>query len=125
MGLKLKPVARKNPQKPTEPPKYYLNVISQGKVNLDDICKRVAHASTLSRGDLYNAVLGVVDEILFNMDEGNIVEVGKLGTFRQTVESKGVATLEEVSTHQVTKVNIRFRPGSELVGTAKNVKMSL
>jgi predicted histone-like DNA-binding protein len=125
MSLKLKPVSRKNPLKPTAPPLFYLNAVSKGKVNLDDICKRVAHASTLSRGDLFNAILSIVDEMIFDLNDGKIVELGKLGTFRMTVNSTGVPELTKVSSNQVTKVNIRFRPSSELTGTVKNLQMEM
>lgn len=125
MGLKVKPVSRKNPLKPNDPPLFYLNAVSKGKVTLDDICKRVAHASTLSRGDLYNAILGVVDEMIFDLTDGKIVELGKLGTFRMTVNSTGVPELTKVSSNQVIKVNIRYRPGSELTGTVKNLDMEM
>jgi predicted histone-like DNA-binding protein len=125
MSLKLKPVSRKNPLKPNDPPLFYLNAVSKGKVNLDDICKRVAHASTLSRGDLFNAILSVVDEMIFELNDGKIVELGKLGTFRMTVNSKGVPEITKVATNQVTKVNIRYRPGSELTGTVKNLQLEM
>jgi predicted histone-like DNA-binding protein len=121
----LKPVSRKNPLKPTDPPLFYLNAVNQGKVTLDDICKRIAHASTLSRGDLYNAIMGVVDEIMFDLNDGKIVELGKLGTFRMTVNSTGVPELTKVSSNQVIRVNIRFRPGSELTSVVKNLKMEM
>jgi predicted histone-like DNA-binding protein len=125
MSLKLKPVSRKNPLKPENPPLFYLNAVSQGKVNIDDICKRIAHASTLSRGDLYNAILGVVDEVIFDLNDGKIVELGKLGTLRMTVNSTGVPELTKISSNQVTKVNIRFRPGSELTSVVKNLKLEM
>ena len=125
MSLKLKPVSRKNPLKPADPPLFFLNAISKGKVDLDEICKRVAHASTLSRGDLYNAILSVVDEVMFCLNDGKIVELGKLGTFRMTVNSTGVPELTKVSSFQVTKVNIRYRPGSELTGVLKNLSLEM
>lgn len=125
MSLKVKPVSRKNPLKPNDPPLFYLNAVSKGKVNLDEICKRVAHASTLSRGDLYNAIISVVDEVMFDLNDGKIVELGKLGTLRMTVNSTGVPELTKVSSSQVTKVNIRYRPGSELTGVVKNLQVEM
>ncbi len=124
MSLSFRPVSRKNPLDPAAAPKYYASAISSGRVDLDTISKRIANSSTMSRGDISGVILTLVDEVLFQLAEGKIVELGKLGTLRLTVNSEGVETAEKVNAAQVKKVNIRFKPGSDLTGMVKNLKMT-
>ena len=52
MALKIKTVARKNPQDPEAPQKYYAQAISSGKVDLEGLCERISQNSTLSEGEI-------------------------------------------------------------------------
>ncbi len=123
MSLKIKTVARKNPLDQAAPPKYYASAISSGKVDLEGLCDRISQNSTLSHGEIFNTVISLVEEINFQLDEGKIVEVGKLGTFRLTVNSDGVATAEEVSANLVKKVNVRYRAGSDISTKVNSIKL--
>ena len=55
---------------------------------------------------LYQAQKVIAAKLL----DGHTVELGELGSFRLTVNSKGVEREADVTAQNVTKVNIRFTP---------------
>ena len=48
MAIKIKAVQRKNPQKPTEPAKWYPQAIGDGETNLNDLAAYASAVSTRS-----------------------------------------------------------------------------
>ena len=123
MALKIKSVQRKNPQDPSSPGLWYANAISSGKVGIDELAEGIVLASTMSRADIYGVIVALVDEVVTQLADGKIVEIGKLGTLRMTVSSEGVETEDKVSTSQVKKINVRYRAGSDISSKVKTIKV--
>ena len=73
MAVQFKMVPKKNMQ--TSPPevKYYPCAVSQGKVDLDDLARRVAMQSTMSVADCYGVIVGLAKVIAEELTDGNIV----------------------------------------------------
>lgn len=117
MSIKFNVVTKKNPQDPEAPPKYYPQVKSRGKVTLRQLANRIADISTVSSVDtmaMLEALLKIIPEELGN---GNIVQLGDLGSFGLRIKSTGSETPEEVTASNITNVLPAFRPGKQFKGT--------
>lgn len=123
MSLKIKAVSRKNPQDPTAPPAWYANAVSSGKVGIDELAEGIANASTMSRADIYGVIVALVDEVVTRLADGKLVEMGKLGTLRMTVNSEGTDAESKVSASLVKKINVRYRAGSDIKTKVQSIKL--
>lgn len=113
MSVKYNVVARNNPRNPEAPPKYYPSVVSSGREGIRDIANRIAEISTVSSVDTMAALeslLMVLPRILAN---GNIVDLGDLGSFWLRVKTEGAENEADVTARNITSVQMQFRPGKE------------
>jgi len=86
------------------------------------LSKRIAQVSTVSPGDTAAVIETLLDIVPQLLEEGNIVELGALGSFRLAIKTAGSATEAEVSSHNITKVTPRFVPSRELKEAVANTK---
>ena len=111
MTVKFNIVPKKDPRNLEAPPKYYPTVVSQGHADLRAIAKRITGMSTVSSVDTMAVLEAFLTVIPQELAEGNIVELGELGSFRLTVLASGEARPEEVSKRNIKEVKVRFKPG--------------
>lgn len=109
--MKLVTVKKKNPIKPDDPQKYYMQATVTGEVTFETIARRIAKNTMAGRGDVLGVLASLVDEIMESLEEGNTVRMGDLGCMRVSVSSKGVETPEQANASNVKKARIVFVPG--------------
>jgi predicted histone-like DNA-binding protein len=114
MSIKVKAMARKNPQDLTAAPKFYAQVVSQGEVTLDQISAYIAQMSTVSKTDVYAVLMGLTEVIPQQLEDGRIVRSGNLGSFRVSLSSSPSDTIEAVTAANVEQLKLSFRPSQEL-----------
>lgn len=91
---------------------YYPQAIVQGKpVETETIAKDLAKISTVSNSDV-QAVLGDISGVMHTrMAQGKSVHIKGLGYFRYTLDTKGVASLDDFDFQkQVKAVRMEFIP---------------
>ena len=110
--MRIKLQKKKNPQKRTEE-KYYANPVNLGKKSLHDIAHDIAGRSSLTRGDIENALSNFMDCLPHYLRDGFSVQLGEFGTMRLTLSSEGAATEKAFKTETI-KPRITFTPGVEL-----------
>ena len=110
--MRIKLVARKNPQKKTEV-KLYANPVNLGKKSLHDIAHDIAGRSSLTRGDIENVLSNFMDCLPHYLRDGFSVQLGEFGTMRLTLSSEGAATEKAFKTETI-KPRVVFTPGIEL-----------
>lgn len=108
--MRLVTVKKKNPVKPSDPEKYYMQATVTGEVTFETIARRIAKNTMAGRGDVLGVIASLVDEIIESLEEGNTVRMGDLGCMRVSVSSKGVDDPEKASAANVKKARIVFRP---------------
>lgn len=113
MAIRLRKVARKNPQKPGEV-KYYLSQLKKGTIELDEAAKEIAVDEDMSEGNVHITLIGLTRHLPRYIKGGNSIRLGGFGSFHLTVQSEGKNTPEELSTHDVKHVKVVFVPGTEL-----------
>ncbi len=122
MSAKYNVVSRVNPRDLTAPRKFYPSYKSSGRITMRQLSKRIAQVSTVSPGDTAAVIETLLDIVPQLLEEGNIVELGALGTFRLAIKTEGSATEAEVSVNNITKVTPRFVPSRELKEAVANTK---
>ena len=93
--------------------KYYPRVIKTGgTVETFELASEVAERSSLTPGDMYNALNNLMPVMRRHLLNGCAVNLNGLGTFTIVSKSngKGVNTEEEVNASQITGLRIRFTP---------------
>ena len=110
--MKIKMVARKNPQKKSEV-KYYASPVNAGKKTLRDIAKDIAGRSSLTRGDIENVLTNFMECLPSYLRDDFRVQLGEFGTMRLTLSSEGAANEKSFKTETI-KPRVTFTPGVEL-----------
>jgi predicted histone-like DNA-binding protein len=113
MSVRYKVITRVNPQNPGAPKKYYPQVQSAGKVGIREMANDAAKMSTLSPIDIAAAVEAFLEIVPGKLADGKTVEMGDFGTFRLRVHTEGSDTAEEVTSRNITKTTMTFRPGKQ------------
>lgn len=114
MSIKIKSLARINPRDMAAPKKFYATAVNQGDLSLKNLSKQIALMSTVSRTDVYAVLMAFIEVVPAALEDGKIVRLGSLGTLRVVVSSESADTAEEVSSHSVKQLKLRYRPSAEL-----------
>ena len=122
MTVKYTVVARGNPQDPNAPKKYHVVAKSTGETTLPKLAERMAEISTLSSIDLTAALEALLTVIPKELAAGNIVRLGDFGSFSLRVRSEGAETEDGVSSRNITKRIIAFRPGKRFTSVVDDIE---
>jgi predicted histone-like DNA-binding protein len=122
MTVEYNVIARKNPQDLTAAPKYYASLASKGAYDLKDLIQRIVRETSLGRGDVTSVIETFVELVPEILGEGHIVKLGNMGSFQLYGSSEGSDTEAEVSSNNIKKVSMRFRPSKEITNKLKTFK---
>jgi predicted histone-like DNA-binding protein len=111
MSVKFNVVERGNPSNREAPKKFYPSIQSTGRVSQRKLVETAARETTLSTGDMMNALETILKIIPRELAEGNIVELGDFGNFWLRLETEGAEAAEQVTAGNITGVLVRFTPG--------------
>jgi len=96
------------------PQKFFATAVGDGRTDFKRLAKLISMHSTVSKADCLAVLSSMEENIIMELQEGRIVQMGDLGTFQVGVQSEGRETTEEVGANVVKKARLRFRPGLEL-----------
>lgn len=102
--------------------KFYASPVSNGEVSLNDLTKQIEKISTVSGADIRAVLYALVDVSISNLENGNIVRLGELGSLRPSFNSEGRDTEEEVNASVIKRSSVVFTPGSSIKDMLKTVK---
>ena len=119
MPIKFNVVSRINPQQRTDPPKFYANIIGDGKTTLQDLAKHASAISTVSKADILAVLESTFAKIADDIAEGKIVYVGEYFTLQAGGSSTGEAMAEDVTAANIKSVKAIFRPGKMIKDALK------
>lgn len=119
MPISFNVVPKKNPQKPNDPPKYYANIIGEGKTTLQDLAKYASTVSTVSKADILAVLESTFSKIADDVADGKIVYVGEYFTLQAGGSSEGKETADEVNASSIKSVRTLFRPGKMIKDALK------
>lgn len=114
MAIKYKVLPRKNPRDIAAPEKFYAAAIADGDVDLDRLAELISYQCTVTATDCYAVLHSLEHNIIGELGQGRIVKLGRLGNFQVGISSEGKDSLTEVSSANIVKSRILFRPGKNL-----------
>lgn len=118
-------VKKHNQVNPEAPPRYYPSVKSTGRVTMRNLAETIAAMSTVSSIDVYAVLEALTSLLPEELANGNIVELGDLGSFSIRARATGEPNRSDVSSKNITKLLPRFYPGkrfTEMLSKARFVK---
>ncbi len=105
---------------------YYATPKSQSKMSNDMVIERIVRETSLSEGDVKNALVSLSNAVCDALKMGMSVDLAELGNFRVVVPSKMMETKEEVTVKNALKnPKILFTPKQKMRDAAKSVELSV
>lgn len=121
----IKSLSRLNPQDLTAENKFYAKAISQGVIDFERLAYLVSNQCTVRESDCYAVLRALEHNIMDELKQGKVVQLGGLGNLQVGVSSKGEEMSENVSGNSVKKAHINFRPGAKLRDMLEIVKFKI
>ena len=107
--MKIQP--KKNPQDLLAPERYYLQAVKNGKCGLERLAYLISNQSTVREPDCLAVLQAFVHNMLDELAQGRVVQLGALGNFQVSVSSEPSDTPEEVNLSKIKRVSLNYRPG--------------
>lgn len=102
---------------------YYGKVITNGKKTFDEIARQSAKNTTLHPREAALAAELLLEGLCEEIKNGNIVDLGPLGTIYPAVSGKWMEDEEDLKLADMTpKVN--YRPSDDIEGAIKSASLS-
>lgn len=92
------------------PKKYYAKAQANGEITMDEIAEDISYATSLTDGDVLNALRALIQQINKNLAAGKIVRLENFGTFQFYVNHR--------------KINPYMQPAQVLPSHRKNLRYS-
>lgn len=93
---------------------YYGQIRSLKTLNFEKFCDMVALRSAAFTGDVRLVIEGIISVLEERLEEGDIVQMGRLGNFRMIAGSRGASSESDFNTSYFKSAKILFTPGSML-----------
>ena len=101
------------------PKKWYAKMQASGEVTMDEMAEDIAYATTLTDGDVLNAIRALLKQLNKHLAAGKIVRLENFGTFQLQLHSEGAETEEAFTTANITGATVQFRPGKQTQATTR------
>lgn len=98
----------------TAPKLYYAKAQATGEVTMDEMAEDIAYATSLTDGDVLNALRALIKQINKNLAAGKIVRLETFGSFQLQLCSTGAETEKKFTSNNITDATIQFRPGKPI-----------
>lgn len=122
--LEYRLVERGNPADQEAPKKLYARPVKNGTKTINSLSTDIADISSLSRGDINNVIINLVERIPKELLEGRSVSLGELGTLRISFSSEGVASENDFHTSKIKGLKVIFTPGKLIKEELKKAKFN-
>ena len=105
---------------------YYAQVKSQQKLTNKMLIERIVRETSLSEGDVKNALVSLSNVVCDALQLGMSVDLAELGSFRLVVPSKMMDSAAEVTVKDTLKTpKIVFTPKQKMRDAANKVELSI
>lgn len=105
---------------------YYAQVKSQQKLTNKMLVERIVRETSLSEGDVKNALISLSNVVCEALEMGMSVDLAELGNLHVSVPSKMMDTAAEVTVKDALKTpKIVFTPKQKMRDAANSVELSI
>jgi predicted histone-like DNA-binding protein len=123
MAIRIKSIQRRVvPGDAQSPQKFYASALTAGSTDFKKMSKRIANQCTVRPADCMAVLTALEENIITDLEDGVIVHMGDLGTLRVSISSGGRDTSDEVTSQDVKKARLLFRPGKGLSHMLKTLE---
>ncbi|WP_121666726.1 HU family DNA-binding protein [Mesonia aquimarina] len=112
--VQLTKVGKINPQDVEAPIRFYAHTKAVGLVDLERLAYLVSNQSTVREADCVAVLRALQHNIIDELRNGKVVQLGSLGNFQVGVRSLPSDLEEEVSVQNVKSAHMNFRPGKPI-----------
>ncbi|MDT0295760.1 HU family DNA-binding protein [Mesonia ostreae] len=112
--IKVKTIARKNPQDLQAPEQFYLHAVKDGVVDFERLAYLISNQSTVREADCLAVLNALQHNMMDELAQGRVVQLGSLGNFQVGIRCEGSSLPEEVNASKVRSAHINYRPGKRL-----------
>ena len=110
---------RRNPSNPSAAIKFYAQAQASGEKTLDDMSCGIEQLCTVTRPDIVAVLAALQISVIESLQNGEIVRLGDLGSFRLALKGKGTLTEKEFSSSLIKKTRIVFTPSKQITTQLK------
>ena len=105
---------------------YYAQPITQSKMSIETLKSRIERETSLTAGDVQNALTSMTHIICEALSEGRNVDLGELGSLRLVIPSKMMDNKEDVTVAKALKTpKIVFTPKQAMKDAANSVQLNI
>ena len=105
---------------------YYAYPKSQQKITTETVVNRIVRETSLSEGDVKNALISFSNVICDAMREGASIDLAELGSFRLSVSSKMMSSQDDVTVAKALNApKIIFTPKQKMRDAANAVELRI
>ena len=124
MAVLFTPVGKKSPTIAEAPMQYYPRAIQRGVIDLDELSQQISVSTTLTETDCQAVVYSLVNMVSKELEKGNIVRLGHLGSFQISVKGNASPSPEMVTVKNIKSASIIYRPGVRFKKLLASLKFS-
>ena len=99
---------------------FYAQVRSLKKLDFNKLCDLIAVRSTAFIGDVMLVIEGLLSVMEERLEEGDVIQMGRLGNFRMVAGSKGSSTEKDFNSSLFNRAHIVFYPGTMLMDIVRD-----
>ena len=110
MTIKVKALARKNPQNLKRSVRYYAGKVYQGETSLQSMINQISESTEYSNLVVSNIINEFLELIPALLIDGQIVRLGNLGSFHVTLSSSPSDNSDNFSIGSIKAIKPAFRP---------------
>lgn len=96
------------------PKLFYAKAQAAGEVTMDEMAEDIAYSTSLTDGDVLNAIRALIKQVNKNLAAGKIVRLETFGSFQVQLQSEGAETEKKFTSANITGASIQFRPGKPI-----------
>lgn len=96
------------------PKLFYAKAQAAGEITMDEMAEEISYATSLTDGDVLNAIRALIKQVNKNLAAGKIVRLENFGSFQLQLCSTGADTEKAFTSANITGANIQFRPGKPI-----------
>jgi predicted histone-like DNA-binding protein len=122
MSVKFKVLERRNPSDMDLPAKYYAKAVTHEVIGIDELCELIAEQSTVSETDVLAVLNSLEKNVIRQIKKGNLIQLGRLGSFQLSLNSAGSEQEEQVTAANVLRKRIIFRPSQRFKDVLATLK---
>ena len=96
------------------PKLFYAKAQASGEMTMDEMADEIAYSTSLTDGDVLNAIRALIKQVNKNLAAGKIVRLENFGTFQLQLCSEGSETEKKFTSANITGASVQFRPGKPI-----------